>query len=64
MEILFIAIWQDHLVLWLIYAKMVVVGSVLFYLDGVKIRNENKKPYAINGDKPTGYRSWNVSNGT
>jgi hypothetical protein len=41
-----------------------VVGSVLFYLDGVKIRNENKKPYAINGDKPTGYRSWNVSNGT
>ncbi len=37
------------------------VGSVVFILDGKKIRTENGVPYALAGDSPTGdYHNWTL----
>ena len=41
------------------------VGSVVFYLNGKKVRTENVAPYALFGDSPLGdYRDWYPNWGT
>ncbi|CAN5224881.1 hypothetical protein BH20BAC1_BH20BAC1_21630 [soil metagenome] len=40
------------------------VGSVVFFLDGKKVRTENGGPYALAGDNPSGdYHEWTPSLG-